>query len=539
MSLVNQPTPLNYQIQCVCGAAYDAGKSAATRCPSCDRPAPSFSAQNSVALQRTIIGDVTEDEGELDSFPVGRDDKLDHFTVLELIGAGGMGAVFRARDESLQRFVALKVIRGGNQANARRQRLIHEARAQARVSHPNIVHIYYVGLHNNCPFFAMELVDGQPLGAIAESRKLTFSEIIEVAQQTTEALRHSANMGIIHGDVKPANILVQKEAVVKLSDFGLAGTAGTSDSDSKQTGPAGTLNYMAPEVAAGQAADELSDMFSLGVMLYELTFGELPEQSTSNSLKVQLEERQNVKLRIPKDWPKDRPEGWKVFLQKILQANRSQRFASYDELSSELDSWQAANVQPAGRFQRACSFLADMATAGIFAGLTGLVGLLPGLFSSGGKDGSGGPLLWLVLAVTVWIHVRWKKSPGKKLMQLKITDVFGLKPTDWKLVAKSVGTYMFFWIGATIELADNALQLILGKGLSDTSVFETALLLAVTVLFVVNTLWLLFSKHGQSAIDYFLELKVVLDTKNPVIRKPGILTTQNKTVTTKTDATVS
>lgn len=536
---MNESTPLNYQIQCVCGEAFDAGPSATVRCPNCERPAPAVDAQNSIALQRTIIGDVVEDDGDLDNFPVGRNDALDHFTVLELIGAGGMGAVFRARDESLQRFVALKVIRGGNQADDRRHRLIHEARAQARVSHPNIVHIYYVGLHNNCPFFAMELVNGKSLGALASERTLAFAEIIDVAQQTTDALRHSANMGVIHGDVKPANIILQQDTVVKLSDFGLAGTAGASGVDSTQTGPAGTLNYMAPEVAAGQAADEQSDMFSLGVMLYELTFGELPEQSTSNSLQVQLEERKKVKLRIPKNWPKDRPEGWKKFLQKILQTDRNQRFSSYAELSEELDSWDAANVQPAGRFQRACSFLADMATAGIFAGLTGLVGLLPGLLSDSKEGNSGGPLLWLVLAVTVWIHVRWKKSPGKKLMQLKITDLFGLKPTDWKLVAKSVGTYMFFWIGAIIALTDKALKLTLGQGLSDTSVFETALLLAVTVLFVVNTLWLVISKRGQSAVDYFLELKVVLDTPNAVVRKPGILAASSMPAATDLDQPTS
>ncbi len=473
------------------------------------------SAQNSIVLQKTVIVDSSGNVGadDLDAFPVGPDDHLDHFTILELIGAGGMGAVFRARDESLQRYVALKVIRGGDsQADDRRQRLIEEARAQARVSHPNIVHIYYVGLHNNCPFFAMELVGGKSIGEVTQDRRLTFSEIIDIAQQTTAALGHSAKLGVIHGDVKPANLLLLQDGVIKLSDFGLAARVDRKNKSSQQSGPAGTLNYMAPEVAAGQPADELSDMYSMGVMLYELTFGELPGVLSSTSLLEQLEERQKAQLQIPKVWPKDRPEGWKGFLQKILQNNRKDRFQSYNELSQELAQWKTDNALPAGRFQRACSFLADMALAGIFAGLTGLLGSLTQLISKRDASFSSGPLLWLVLVVTIWIHIRWKKSPGKKLMQLRITDKFGLDPAAWKLIVKSVGTYAFFWIAAVIEFSDRFLLLIRGSGLSDTSIYETALALTAITFFVVNTGWLIFSRQGQSAVDYFLDVKVVLDT---------------------------
>lgn len=514
---VNQPQPKTQRIQCVCGELFelpDTGTNTGN-CPECSRPAFPTS-QNSIVLQKTIIADVTAGNEEFDAFPVGPDDHLDHFTILELIGAGGMGAVFRARDESLQRFVALKVIRGGDQVDDRRQRLIEEARAQARVSHPNIVHIYYVGMHNNCPFFAMELVDGDSIGEVTQGKRLDFSEIIEIAQQTTEALRHSAKLGVIHGDVKPANILLQNDGVIKLSDFGLAARIDANAASRKQTGPAGTLNYMAPEIAAGHPADERSDMYSLGVMLYELTFGELPGTNSSTSLQEQLKERQLANLKMPKVWPKDRPEGWRAFLEKILQNNRDDRFESFDELRRELANWKSDNALPAGRFQRACSYLADLSLAGVFAALTGLLGALPQMLSDRDSDNSGGPLLWLVLAATIWIHIRWKKSPGKKLMQLRIADTFGLNPAVWKLVLKSVGTYLFFWIAAVITLTDRLLGVLFGSGLSDTSVYETGLGLTAAILFVINAGWLIFSRKGQSAVDYFLDVKVVMDTEKDI-----------------------
>lgn len=504
-----KPQQTTRLIQCVCGHIFQhSSASPLALCPECERETPSVAGQSSFALADTQVFDGVDAQPDDSGISVREGDQLGHFTVVDLIGTGGMGAVFRARDESLLRFVALKVIRSRNQAQALRDRLIFEARAQARVNHPNIVHIYYVGLHNDWPFFAMELVEGDPLSKIARTRRLKFGEVVGVAGQTVAALGHSARRGVIHGDVKPANIMIEHNRNVKLSDFGLAGNQDPEAGAGVNNRFAGTLNYMAPEVAAGQPADELSDIFSLGVMLYELTFERLPQQPTTGSVQEQLAERQKLKLSFPDKWPEDRPEAWHGFLERMLEVDRTKRFGSYEELESELTSWQPSKTRVAGRLQRVCSFLIDQCIAAV---LVGMSAMLVNTASDFELTYKGGPQLWLLLAVCAWIHVRYRKSPGKKLMQLRIVDMFGLRPRQWKLAAKSIGTYCFFWMSAIAGQAEQVSLLIRGVGLDETSVYETALALTVSVAFVVNLGWLLVSKHGQSAADYFLNLKVVLD----------------------------
>lgn len=497
------------QIQCVCGHVLQhSGALPLVICPECRRETPGTSGQTSFALPDTQVFDCIDAEADESDLSVGEGDRLGHFTVMDLIGTGGMGAVFRARDESLLRFVALKIIRSHHHAQALRDRLIFEARAQARVNHPNIVHIYYVGLHNDLPFFAMELVEGEPLSAIANTRRLKFEEVVGIAGQTVAALGHSARRGVIHGDVKPANIVMEHNRSVKLSDFGLAGNQDAEADVGLNNDVGGTLDYMAPEVAAGQPADELSDIFSLGVMLYQLTFEQLPQQSSAGSLQQQLEERQTPQLSFPDKWPQDRPEVWRGFLKRMLEVDRDKRFGSYEELENELTFWQPSKTRTAGRLQRACSFLIDQCIAAFFVGIAALIVQAVSDFELIYK---GGPLLWLLLAVSAWMHVRYRKSPGKKLMQLRIVDMFGLQPSQWKLAVKSIGTYPFFWMSAIVGQAEQFSLLLRGVGLHETSVYETALVVSVLVVFVVNSGWLLLSKHGQSAADYFLNLKVVLD----------------------------
>jgi uncharacterized RDD family membrane protein YckC len=498
---------------CVCGTDVTIrGSAAPTCCPGCQRTIlPAGFNAASMSLGATLIGDVGDPLA--DSLPVQPGDHLDHFSVFELLGAGGMGAVFRGRDESLQRFVAIKVIRGGHEDAVRRERIIQEARAQARVSHKHVVHIYYVGMHHQCPFFAMELVTGQTLADYAAGQRLPFSEIVRFGLETADALGHSAKLGIIHGDVKPSNILLDEHRTVKLSDFGLAGIAANSSGTLSSTGPAGTLNYMAPEVAGGKVPDARSDMYSLGVMLFELTFGKLPHGTSSESLEESLKQRQVADVQLPDQIADDRPEEWGLFLQRLLNRDPEQRFASWNDLSAELEKWHSTPATPAGRIIRCFAWMLDMGCVGLGAAFTGLLHLLPSILQGEGGQSSGGPLLWLVPVLLTWLHMRWGTSPGKKLLHLRITDRFGLKPSQRRLLLKASGTYLPIWVASAKELY----EFLWSVGSSDTwflSTIEWAGIIVtalVALWMLANFVWLLFSKRGQTLMDSLLGLYVSLD----------------------------
>lgn len=517
----SEPDVPETTFQCVCGTAYllSESRELPAACPDCGRRPAGASSGISVQLQETVIaGDGDTDSQSGTELSVGPGDQLDHFTVTELIGAGGMGAVFKARDESLQRFVAVKVIRGAERNPALRDRLIHEARAQARVQHPGIIPIHYVGMHQQRPFFAMELVDGRSLAARMEDTALNFGELVGIALQAVKALRHSAELGVVHGDVKPANIMLTREGAVKLSDFGLAGRSDDESGDTGKTGPAGTLNYMAPEVAGGSPADEQSDMYSLGVMLYELTFGRLPIQMTSETLADQLQERRQAEILFPTRWPSTRPPAWRGVLERLLAKNREQRFSDYAEVEKELVRWRPPPVREAGRLQRAVAWLVDTVIGAI---VLAVIAIPVGMVRSriGGTPqievSSGGPLVWLALLLSVWLHIRWKRSPGKKLMQLRIVDRFGLTPPDWKMTVKAIGTWLLFWMGSLRYAVNRVTDFFFGTDPLEVSVTETGIIVAVMVLLLLNAAWLVVSRRKQTALDYFLEVRVVLD--NPAV----------------------
>ena len=503
--------------QCVCGHELTiSGTSKNTlRCHHCGRHISQGMLEHSmVSFGATVIGSATS---EADDAVLSSGKQLDHYSLIDQLGAGGMGAVYRARDESLQRFVDIKVIRSraGEGDRPRQERLIQEARAQARVSHPNVVHIYYVGTHENCPFFAMEYVPGQSLAKLIHQQRLTFGEIVRIGLQTVDALRHSASLGIVHGDVKPANILLDEHGSVKLSDFGLASCAEALDVGQSHTGPAGTLNYMAPEVAAGQPADVRSDMYSLGVMLYEMTFGELPLAASSDSLQESLRLRQQATVKFPTIWPGDRPEAWKVLLHRLLHRDPSQRFGSYEELIGELSRLQPVTLLRAGRITRLVAWILDMIVIGTIIGFTsaatyalekvvphqiGFERLYVPVMLSGG----------LLLA---WNCSRQRTTPGKKLLQLRIVDEFGLPTVSWKLMASVLSTYLLF-INA---LADSVMAAVTStpgsQSIGSRSYFDIGWAILGGSWIVVNGLWLTFSGRQQCLADRLLGQFVVLDSE--------------------------
>ena len=214
---------------------------------------------------------------------VGR--TVSHYQIVERLGAGGMGVVYKARDTHLDRFVAIKVLHPDTVADPQRKaRFVQEAKAASALNHPNIVHIYDIGTDAGVDFIAMEYVAGKALDQLIPRKGMRLNEALKIAVQIADAMARAHEAGIVHRDLKPSNLMVDEHGVVKVVDFGLAKlteTAEPSGDATTRTAPAkteegaivGTVAYMSPEQAEGRALDGRSDIFSFGAVLYEMVTG--------------------------------------------------------------------------------------------------------------------------------------------------------------------------------------------------------------------------------------------------------------------------
>ncbi len=201
--------------------------------------------------------------------------------ILELLGHGGMGAVYKARQRGLDRLVALKILPPQISAEPGfAERFAREARALARLSHPNIVTVYDLGKSGSLYYFLMEFVDGMNLRQLLESHRLTPQESLGMMPQICEALEYAHGEGVVHRDIKPENVLLDRKGRVKIADFGLSKLLEPRPQDIQLTQSShvlGTMHYMAPEqIEKPLEVDERADIYSLGVLLYEMLTGELP-----------------------------------------------------------------------------------------------------------------------------------------------------------------------------------------------------------------------------------------------------------------------
>ena len=375
--------------------------------------------------------------------------RLGHFRIMSRIGLGGMGAVYRAMDESLQRYVALKVIDDpqADEDGRRVAKLLQEARAQARVNHPNVVHIYYVSRNEQSPFLAMELVHGVTLADRLREGPLPFSEIIEIALQTVTALQQAALFDIVHGDIKPGNILLSDGTTVKLSDFGLAQRLSQTSHNPERV--AGTPNYLSPEACRGQPTDIRSDMYALGVMLFEMTFGRLPYTFVGEHANARIRAHCSGRVEFPERWPAHIPEVWRALLERLLAKEPCDRFWTYDLLLDELHELRPVARPRAGRLVRCIAWIVDITLVSacqrfiisLFAG--GAVGAYladrPILAIVAGLSG------FTVPAVVMYLQSLWRMSPGKELLQIRIVDVHGLAPGAGRLAIRSVLSMLPIW----------------------------------------------------------------------------------------------
>ena len=197
-------------------------------------------------------------------------ERIGRYRVMGLVGQGAMGVVYRGRDDSLDRDVALKLMRGVGGAE-HGARFLREARAAARLQHPNIVTIYEAAEHEGAPFIAMELLEGVDLQQAIEAGLRPDPKVtLPIVLQLLAGLGHAHEHGIVHRDVKPSNLFLPRGRPAKIMDFGVAWRAGATAA----TGIVGTPNYMSPEQVRGDSLDGRSDLFSAGLILYELVTGE-------------------------------------------------------------------------------------------------------------------------------------------------------------------------------------------------------------------------------------------------------------------------
>jgi len=266
------------------------------------------------------------------------------YEVLGVLGAGAMGTVYRARDRRLGREVALKLLHlDDGDPESRRRRILHEARAASALNHPNICQIYDVGEVNDTAWIAMELVEGEPLQAAIPPHGLPAATVVKLAVQLAEALAHAHERGVLHRDLKTANVALTRDGRPKVLDFGLAvllpakvAAAVTRTGATIETGEglSGTVPYMAPEILGGGAADERSDLWSLGVTLYEMAAGERPFRG-----QTQFQVAAAILEQEPPPLPAHIPPALARVVLRLLEKDPHARYAHASEAAAVLESF--------------------------------------------------------------------------------------------------------------------------------------------------------------------------------------------------------
>ena len=343
---------------------------------------------------------------------IGR--RISHYEVIETLGSGGMGVVYRAHDVTLDRDVALKVLPGDRprSENARR-RFRREAMAASALSHPNIITIYEISNDADLDFIVMEYVRGRTLTSLIKSRSLSLEEALQYAVQISDALAKAHAAGVIHRDMKPGNIMITDDGLVKILDFGLAkfnpNMTETDDGSNLErtkevtlTQPGmvtGTVFYMSPEQARGERVDARSDIFSFGSVLFEMVTGKLPFTG-ANSMAV----LHNLHFSPPHDLKQlkpDLPPELVTLLQRMLEKDVEKRIQTMAEVSYELRKVAGMSVEPT-TWQRSPGWLPPTSARSVYKPKPSRRWLVIGAAA-----------LLILLAVGVWYGAKKWRGAGQ------------------------------------------------------------------------------------------------------------------------------
>jgi uncharacterized RDD family membrane protein YckC len=342
---------------------------------------------------------------------IGR--RVDHFEVRGMLGQGGMGTVYLAHDLSLERPVAIKVLRTELASNRDLiGRLLLEARAQARLQHPNVVTIYHIGSHEGAPYFAMEYVHGKTLADHLDlNGPLPWADALEYIIQTTRALMTAHARGIVHRDIKPSNLILDGApgagpagAAIKVADFGLAAEPGSAEEHF-----VGSPYYAAPEQIAGKPPTHRSDMYALGITFHELLTGQPPFQAES------LKDMLNLHAHAPRPEIPAEKAPWRLrqLITEMMDPDPQNRPWTYEELLGRLEQSRPKPAMAGGVAARGMALIADM--------------MLLALVGEGLASGLGLPVrlahqaaLVAFAAYYIVCHRVWGKTLGKRLLGLRI-----------------------------------------------------------------------------------------------------------------------
>jgi uncharacterized RDD family membrane protein YckC len=342
---------------------------------------------------------------------IGR--RVDHFEVRGMLGQGGMGTVYLAHDLSLERPVAIKVLRTELASNRDLiGRLVLEARAQARLQHPNVVTIYHIGAHEGAPYFAMEYVHGKTLADHLElNGPLPWADALEYVIQTTRALMTAHARGIVHRDIKPSNLILDGAegagpagAAIKVADFGLAAPPGSAEEHF-----VGSPYYAAPEQIAGKPPNYRSDMYALGITFHELLTGAPPFQAES------LKEMLSLHAQAPRPEIAADRAPWRLrqLITEMIDPDPHKRPWTYEELLGRLEQARPKPALVGGVAARGMALIVDMMLLALVGeGLSGGLSLPVRLAHQ----------FALVLFAVYYIlcHRLWGKTLGKRLLGLRI-----------------------------------------------------------------------------------------------------------------------
>jgi len=331
-------------------------------------------AEKSAMLDRSLVPSLPATV-IVETMPAGR--KIGQYRVVEKIGEGGMGAVYKAIDTRLDRPVALKVVTGARGDWKQERRFAREAKAASALNHPNIVTIYEFDTQDGLDFIAMEYVQGTTLKRLLEQHTVPLETLLDYARQAAGAIAKAHAAGIVHRDLKPANIMVTADGVVKVLDFGLAKLHKSStDPDSTETQAltmagtsVGTPSYMSPEQAKGEPEDSRTDIFSFGVILYEVACGRRPFHGrTTHATMYQIvhEEPPSPATLNPVVTPE-----LALLIAKCLRKDRAERVQAMDEVAAAL-AQLASSTRPATGALSRRSWLASgagIAATALAAGL--------------------------------------------------------------------------------------------------------------------------------------------------------------------------
>ena len=369
---------------------------------------------------------------------------LGHFRIDALIGRGGMGTVYRAWDTSLLRPVALKVLL--SDSVTARTRFLREARSQAQLRHPNVVPIHYVGEAEGVVFLVMDLVEGESLNdLIRREGRLAAERALDIVEAVASALAAGHAAGLIHRDVKPSNILIERSGRALLADFGLAKGIAAAEIAADPDAPAGSLRsagltragaiigtpaYLAPEQASGGQVDHRADMYALGASLFEALTGAPPFDAPTPTGIVEMQRTEQV--RSPRALIGDLHPSVEQLVLRLLERDPGDRFTTYDELRKALTEARMPMMLKAPPVPRLVAFAIDYALFGLAGGVVfgGMMML----------QVTARPVVWAaaVLAAAVLEWHLGGASIGKRLMQMRTADRYGLPPRFSIILARTV-----------------------------------------------------------------------------------------------------